>query len=147
MSVPAVKGYRASVNHVFSLTGMNLAASSMVSRMFRSFERSCPPREMQPLDWNLSLVLLCLSQPPFEPLKLASDKLIWKEFFLFALASAKRISELHGLSFCVRHLHGWSSCTFSFLPDFMAKTQNPSVPDSRFDEFSVPFLDDFIGSD
>ena len=35
------------------------------------------------------------------------------------------------------------SCTFSFLPDFVAKTQNPSVPDPQFDEFMVPSLDDF----
>ena len=54
---------------------------------------------------------------------------------------------MHGLSFCVRHLHGWRSCTFSFLPDFVAKTQNPSVPVSSFEEFSVLSLDDFIGGD
>ena len=29
----------------------------------------------------------------------------------------------------------------------MAKTQNPSVPDSRFKEFSVPSLDDFVSGD
>ena len=29
----------------------------------------------------------------------------------------------------------------------MAKTQNLSVPDSRFEEFSVPSLDDFVGDD
>ena len=28
------------------------------------------------------------------------------------------------------------------LPDFVAKTQNSSVPDPRFDEFTVPLLDD-----
>ena len=67
--------------------------------------------------------------------------------FLPALASAKRVSELHSLSFRVRHSCEWKSCTFSFLPDFVAKTQNPSVPDSRFEEFSVPFLDDFVEDD
>ena len=39
------------------------------------------------------------------------------------------------------------SCTFSFLPDFVAKTQNPSVPDPQFDEFMVPSLDDFVDGD
>ena len=77
--------------------------------MFCHFERSYPPREIQPPDWNLSLVLRCLSRPPFEPLKLASDKhLTWKMSFLLARVSAKRISELHGLSFGVRHSHGRS---------------------------------------
>ena len=138
LSVPAVKGCQAAQNHVFSLTGMDLAASTVVSRMFHSFERSCSPQEMWPPDWNLSLVLLCLSQPPFEPLKLASVKhLTWKTSFLLALASAKRVSELHSLFFRVRHSCGWNSYSLSFLPDFVAKTQNPSVPDTHFVEFSV----------
>ena len=105
-----------------------------------------PPQEIRPPDWNLSLVLRFLSRPPFEPFKLVSDKhLTWKTFFLFYLTSAKRVSELHCLSFRVRHLRGWKSCTFSFLPDFVAKTQNPSIPDSRFEEFSVSSLDDSVG--
>ena len=61
--------------------------------------------------------------------------------------SAKEVSELHGLSFHVRHWHGWRSFTFSFLPDIVAKAQNPSVSDPRFDEFTVPFLDDFVDGD
>ena len=89
-----------------------------------------------------------LSQPPFEPLKLASDKhLTWKMSFLLALVSAKRVSELNCLSFLVHHSCGWGSVTFSFLPDFVAKTQNPSVPDPRFEEFTVPSLDDFVDGD
>ena len=102
----------------------------------------CPP------DWNLSLVLWCLSQPPFGPLKLVSDKhLTWKTSFLLALAQAKKVSELHSFSSCVCHLRGWRSCTFFFLRDFVAKTQNPSVHDPQFEEFTVPSLDDFVDSD
>ena len=74
LSVPVVKEYRVVLNHIFSLTGLDLAARSVVSRMFRHFERSCPSREIRPPDWNLSLVLRCLSWPSFESLKLASDK-------------------------------------------------------------------------
>ena len=67
--------------------GVDLTASSVVSRMFRSFERSCLPREIRSPDWNLFLVLRCLSRPPFEPLKFASDKhLTWKTSVLLALA-------------------------------------------------------------
>ena len=123
-------------------------SSPVVSPIFRSFERSRPPREIQRLDWNLSLILQCLSQPPFEPLKLASDKhLTWKTSFSVALASTKRASELHCLSFCVRHSRSWRPCTFSFLTDFVAKTQNPFVPDSRFDDLLIPSLDNFVDSD
>ena len=82
LSGPAVKGYQPALNLVFSLTGMAVAAGTLVSWMFRCFERSCPPRELRPLDWNLSLVLSCLSRLPFEPLKLASDNhLTWKTSF------------------------------------------------------------------
>ena len=117
------KHFRGEMNHVFLLTGMDLAASSMVSRMFRHFERSCLPRDIRLPDWNLSLVSRCLSRPPFEPLKLASDKhLTWKTSFLLALVSAKSASKLHGISFRVRHSCRWKSCTFSFLLDFVAKT-------------------------
>ena len=112
--------------------------------MFRHIERSCPPLEIKPPYWNLSLVLHCLSRPPFEPLKLTADKhLTGKPSFLLALVSAKRVSELHGLSW-IRRSRGWRSCTCLFLPDFVTKTQNPSVPDSRFKEFSIPSLDDLL---
>ena len=33
---------------------------------------------------------------------------------------------------------------FFFLPDFIAKTQNLSVPDPHFDEFTVLSLDNFV---
>ena len=146
--MPVAKGYRTALYHVFSLTGMDLATSTIVSRMFCSFKKSCLLWEIRLPDWNLSLVLQCLSRFPFEPLKLASDKhLTWKTSFLLAVASAKRVSELRSLALSVHHSRGWSSCTFFFLPDFVAKTQNPSVLDSRFEEFSVPSLDDFVGGD
>ena len=116
--------------------------------MFRSFEKSCPPCEIRPPDWNLSPVLRCLSRPPFEPLKLASNKhLTWKTSFLLALASAKRVSELHGLSFLVCHSGSWRSCTFSFLPDYVGEIENPSLPDPCFNKFTDLSLDDFVDSD
>ena len=38
-------------------------------------------------------------------------------------------------------------CLFSFTFDFMAKTQNPLIHNSRFKEFMIPSLDDFIDGD
>ena len=76
---------------------------------------------------------------------MASDKhLSWKSSFLLSLTSAKRVRELHVLSFRVSNSWDWRSCTLSFLPDFVAKTQNPSVPDPCFDEFTIPSVDDFV---
>ena len=86
------------------------------------------------------------SSSSFKPLKLFLDKHhTWKMCFLLDLALAKRVSELHDFSYWVRHLHDWRSCTFSFLPDFVAMTQNLAMPDPGYDEFSVPSLVDFAG--
>ena len=43
----------AAVNRVFNLAGMDLAASKMTSRMFSSFEQTCPPKEVKPWELNL----------------------------------------------------------------------------------------------
>ena len=105
LSIPAVKGYHAALNHVFLLAGVSLAAKRVISRMFRSFKRSCQPCEIKPPAWNLSFVLQSLTHLLYEPFKLYSDKhFTWKTCFLLVLTSTKRVSELHGLSFWVCHL-------------------------------------------
>ena len=63
-----------------------------------------------------------------------------KTLFLLALASAKRIGELHALLYRVSHSRGWAEVSFSFVPDFVAKTQDPSSLAPRFEGFSVPVL-------
>ena len=101
-----VKGYRSTFNHVFYLVGINLAANSVISMKFSSYEKSIPPREIQALEWNLSLVLQSLSHLPYNTVKVSLDKyLTWKNFLL-ALTLAKRVSEfseLHSLSHRVSH--------------------------------------------
>ena len=139
LSVPAVNGYRTALNHVFSLTGMDLAASNVVFWMFivsrgcvclrrykfrtgtyLLFYSVCLGLLLSPWSWPLTNIL-----PGSHPFYLL---LCWPR----------------GLVSCVAfHVH--HSCTFSFLTDFLAKTQNPSVPDSRFEEFLVPSQDDFVG--
>ncbi|MPC45252.1 hypothetical protein E2C01_038947 [Portunus trituberculatus] len=64
---------------------------------------------------------------------------------LLGLASACQVSGLHGLSVEVRHSKGWMSMTFSFAPDFLAKTQCPGQ--HSFDKFTIPALLDFVGED
>ena len=46
--VPVVKGYHAALGHVFSLAGKDLAANCIISRMFSSFEKTCPLRDVKP---------------------------------------------------------------------------------------------------
>ena len=98
LSVFAVEDYWATLNHVFSLAGTGLAPSKVISRMFSNFEKICPLRKVKSPEWNLSLVLRNLTCQPYEILKLPSDKhLTWKTCILLALASAKRVSEFHGI--------------------------------------------------
>ena len=83
---------------------------------------------------------------PCKPLKLSLEKHpTLKTCFLLALASDKKVRELHGPSFHVRHLQGWKFCMFSLVLEFVAKNQNPLIHDPRFEEFSIPSLDDFVG--
>ena len=49
-----------------------------------------------------------------------------RKLFLLALASAKRIGELHALSYRVSHTRNWGEVSFSFVTGFVAKTQDPS---------------------
>ena len=47
LSVPVVKAYKASLNCVFCLASLYFAVNPVISKMFWSFEQSCPPREVQ----------------------------------------------------------------------------------------------------
>ena len=60
--------------------------------------------------------------------------------FLLALASVKRISELHALSYRVSHSKAWAEVSFFFVPGFVAKTQDLSSLAPRFKGFTVPAL-------
>ena len=86
-------------------------------------------------------MLRSLKTAPYEPLNSASERFVGlKALFLLALASMKRVGELHGLSFRVSHNSGWKEMSFDFVPGFVAKTQDPSTSDSRFEGFSIPAL-------
>ena len=80
---------------------------------------------------------------PYEPLRTCEERfLAQKTLFLLALASAKRIGELHDLSYRVSHSRGCAEVSFSFVPDFVVKTQDPSSLAPRFEGLTVPALPD-----
>ena len=107
--------------------------------LLRSFSRSVDPVELRPPAWDVALVLQSLTGAPYEPLRTCKKRfLAQKTLFLLALASAKRIGELHALSHRVSHSRGWAEASFSFVPGFVAKTQDPSSLAPRFVGFSVP---------
>ena len=141
LSVSAVKGYCSALNSVLALKGRDLAASREITTLLRSFSKSVSPVELHPPAWDVSLVLQSLMGSPYEPLRTCEERfLVQKTLFLLALASAKRIGELHALSYRVSHTRIWGEVSFSFVTGFVAKTQDPSSLAPRFEGFSVPAL-------
>ena len=140
-SLSALKGYRSTINLVFTLKGMNLANSKELSMLFRSFTKTCSPQNLRPPAWDVALVLQSLTNQPYEPIREAEERfLAQKTLFLIALTSAKRVGELHALSYRVSHATYWKEVSFSFVPGFVAKTQDQSSFDPRFENFTVPAL-------
>ena len=141
LSVSAVKGYCSALNSVLALKGRDLASSREITTLLRSFARSVNPVELRPPAWDVSLVLQSLTGAPYEPLRTCEERfLAQKTLFLLALASAKRIGELHALSYRVSHTRDWGEVSFAFVTGFVAKTQDPSSLAPRFEGFSVPAL-------
>ena len=141
LSVSAVKGYSSALNSVLALKGRDLASSREITMLLRSFSRSVDPVGLRPPAWDVALVLQSLIEAPYEPLRMCEERfLAQKTLFLLALASAKRIGELHALSYRVSHSKGWAEVSFSFVPDFLAKTQDPSSLAPRFEGFTLPAL-------
>ena len=124
-----------------ALKGVELATSRELSMLFCSFSKSCFPNDLRPPAWDVALVLQSLTDPPYEALKTVEERfLAQKTLFLVALGSAKRVGELHALSYRVSHSVGWKEVSFSFVPSFVAKTQDQSSLDLRFESFTVPAL-------
>ena len=141
LSVSAVKGYCSALNSVLALKGRDLAASREITTLLRSFARSVNPVELRPPAWDISLVLQSLTGALYEPLRTCEERfLAQKTLFLLALASAKRIGELHALSYRVSHTRDWGEVSFAFVTGFVAKTQDPSSLAPRFEGFTVPAL-------
>ena len=139
-SVSAVKGYCAALNSVFALKGMDLADSQPISMLIRSFSKSVRPEELRSPAWDVTLVLQSLNRAPYEPLQTSDERfLAQKMLFLLALASAKRIGELHALSHRISHSRDWDEVSFTSVAGFVAKTQYPSSA-PWFEGFTVPAL-------
>ena len=92
--------------------------------LLRSFSRSVDPVELRPPAWDIALVLQSLTRALYEPLRTCYDRfLAQKTLFLLGLASAKRIGELHALSYRVSHSRNWDEVSSSFVPGFVAGTK------------------------
>ena len=84
-----------------------------------------------------------LRGPPFEPLASCPlRELTRKVLFLLALATARRVTELHAVSSVVSFSTG--DVYLSFLPEFRDKPESKARPLPR--SFRVRSLSDFVGS-
>ncbi|KAK0150741.1 hypothetical protein N1851_008148 [Merluccius polli] len=79
--------------------GVTVDSHTLVTRFLKGTQQLSPPQWSQTPSWDLSLVLEVLCQHPFEPLENIEDTWVsLKTAFLLAMASAKRVGELHALS-------------------------------------------------
>ena len=148
LSCSAIKGYRSALSQVFIHRGIDISSSPEISMLFRNFEQSIPPRTIPQPKWDLNIVLQSLIRAPFEPISAISLRnLTLKTVFLLALASAKRVSEIHGLSYLVAWAPDYSSATLDFTPDFVAKTQIPGDPSTAYSPITIPALSTSVGED
>ena len=141
LSVSAVKGNRAALNSVFALKGMDLADSRPISMLIRSFSKSVRLEELRPPAWDVTLVLQSLTRAPYESLRTSDERfLAQKTLFLLALASSKRIGELHALLHRISQSRDWVEVSFTFVAGFVTKTQDPSSSAPWFEGFPIPAL-------
>lgn len=122
-----IRGYRSSISQTLCYFGKDFSNDQALSNLLNSFSLERPVCRTLTPKWNLSLVLDFLSHVPFEPLSNISIKnLTLKTVFLVALASARRVSELHAFSIddsCFRISS--SEVILATEPGFLAKNQLP----------------------
>ena len=127
LSPQSIKGYRSCLASVLSHTGMAAAVQAKtMSDMIMSMElQTRVTIRMTPVlpQWDLDIILEALSKPPCVPLREASLKhLTLKTFFLLAMASAGRHSELQALVFDPQYIPfkpKGARVTLYFTPKFM----------------------------
>ena len=89
--------------------------------------------------WVVSLVLQNLIGAPWSSYgRLKGVFLVLKALFVLAPASAGRLGVFHAVSYHGSHSRSWSKVAYSFVPGFVAKTQDPSSLAPRFASFTVP---------
>ncbi|XP_064110285.1 uncharacterized protein LOC135218072 [Macrobrachium nipponense] len=143
LAVTTIKGYKSMLSSVFRHRGLNILENKDLHDLIRSFETS-KSKTIRPPSWNLDVVLKYLMSEKFEPPHTSSFRdLTRKSLFLFALASAKRVSELQALEGTVGFKEDSAVCSFN--PLFLAKNENPSKPWPR--TFEIKGLSSLVGRD
>ena len=143
-----ITGYRTAISDALGSQGELISKSLELNRLIASFTRDRPKPNRSIPTWDLSLVLLGLTKPPFEPLSEAPLKwLTYKTVFLLALASGKRRSEIHAWTHSsVSSRRNWSEVTVSPSPAFLAKNQLTSDGPDSIKPVVIPALTTVLDS-
>ena len=142
-----ITGYRTAIADALGSQGEFISISEL-NRLIASLTRDRPKPNRSIPTWDLSLVLLGLTKPPFEPLSEAPLKwLTYKTVFLLALASGKRRSEIHAWTHSsVSSRRNWSEVTVSPSPAFLAKNQLASDGPDSIKPVVIPALTTMLDS-
>ena len=137
-----IDGYRTAIVDTLGPAGHHIAQSSYLHRLLSSFHRDHPKSSRNLPKWNLSVVLNDLTKAPFEPMKDTNLKhLTLKTAFLLALASVKRLSEIHAwVANKVSNLGQWEKVALFPSSDFIAKNQLAREGSQSVSPVTIPAL-------
>lgn len=141
LTLSTIEGYRTAINKVTCVTqNLDIGKDIHISNLLANLNRTVPKEVNTVPAWNLALVLKAFTEAPFEPLKKISLKLLTlKTVFLLALATGKRRSELHALTYeSLTWKEDMTSFTVNTATDFLAKTQKNS--DNRDNSVTIEAL-------
>ncbi len=128
-----VKVYLAAISacHI-GFDNKTVGQNPLICRFMKGARRALPVSKPLSPSWDLGLVLDALSMSPFEPLDKVDVKILsFKTALLLALASAKRVSEIHALSVhsaCLQFMSGDSGVCLKPNPAFMPKILKAIIP-------------------
>ncbi|MEW8547328.1 MAG: hypothetical protein AB2693_27790 [Candidatus Thiodiazotropha sp.] len=130
--VSTIKGYRSTISNTLKFrSGQNIGFDPIISDLIKSMELQRPVHRSLAPKWDLACVLSSLCSEPYEPLHQVSRFfLTLKTVFLVAMATARRVSEIHALSMdpgYLRFNQSDGSVSLRTQPGFLAKNQIPSV--------------------
>lgn len=123
--VETVKGYRTAISNVLKAVNpsLDVGKDSSISALISNLERDTSRIKRPLANWDLALVLQCLTKDPFEPLgEAALDKLTFKTIFLVTFAAGARRSEIHA-AVKVKWKEDFTTVILCTNPKFLSKTQ------------------------
>ena len=105
-STSTIAGYRAAISVVHKgFKGTPLGQVQDLKQLIIGMPQLRPPKKVLAPNWSLPLVLNMLIKEPFEPMDKVDIKYVTlKTAFLLAVASGRRVSEIHALSTDKHHL-------------------------------------------